>query len=60
MTLGSVKEQKKIQERNIKLLTEKYNESLGKENKAKEVKNQISFCETALSSIKKTNISFGP
>ena len=54
MTLGSVKEQKKMQEHNIKLLTEKYNESLGKENKAKVVKNQISFCEKALSSIKKT------
>ena len=38
------------------MLTENYKKSLSKENKAKALKNQISFCEKALSSIKQTKI----
>jgi DNA sulfur modification protein DndD len=54
ISLGSANEQKKNLELEVKQLKDEYTKSLGKENKAIELKNQLEFCEKALKSIKMT------
>lgn len=54
LSLGSAKEQEKNLKHELKLLKIDYEKSLGKENKAIEIKKQLQFCEKALKAIKKT------
>ena len=53
LSLGSAKEQEKNLKHELKLLKIDYEKSLGKENKAIEIKKQLQFCEKALKAIKR-------
>lgn len=54
IALGSSEEQKKYFKSHIETLKEDYDKALQKENKAKEVRKEMLFCEKALSAMAKT------